>query len=166
MDLDFQRAYGRDYLRYFGTADRWPMSVQVAVAIRGYISRGFTPWPEHPPDVRPMTAKTATGWREAEALANEGCAATLDTAHEALADAIQMLQYHGHTHACQAMQPPRARLRDERNGFLERANQARGDHDEQSLRTRSKRLPAVGRYCRSRHLQGLHGAELEPFQSP
>ena len=45
MDLDFQRAYGRDYLRYFGTADRWPMSVQVAVAIRGYISRGFTPWP-------------------------------------------------------------------------------------------------------------------------
>ena len=45
MDLDFQRAYGRDYLRYFGTADRWPMSVQVAVAIRGYISRGFTPGP-------------------------------------------------------------------------------------------------------------------------
>ena len=43
MDLDFQRAYGRDYLRYFGTADRWPMSVQLAVAIRGYISRGFRP---------------------------------------------------------------------------------------------------------------------------
>ena len=33
-----------------------------------------------------MTTKTQ-GWREAEALANEGCAATLDTAHEALADA-------------------------------------------------------------------------------
>ena len=45
FDLDFQRAYGRDYLRYFGTADQWPMSVQLAVAIRGYISRGFTPWP-------------------------------------------------------------------------------------------------------------------------
>ena len=45
MDLDFQRAYGRDYLRYFGTADRWPVSVQLAVAIRGYISRGFQPWP-------------------------------------------------------------------------------------------------------------------------
>ena len=46
---------------------------------------------------------TTTGWREAEALANEGCAATLDTAHEALVDATQMLEYHGRTHACQAM---------------------------------------------------------------
>ena len=45
MDLDFMRAYGRDYLRYFGTADHWPTSVQIAVAIRAYISRGFTPWP-------------------------------------------------------------------------------------------------------------------------
>ena len=53
MDLDFQRAYGRDYLSYFGTADRWPMSVQVAVAIRGYISR--VP-PGRTPDVRPVTA--------------------------------------------------------------------------------------------------------------
>ena len=70
---------------------------------------------------------TTTGWREAEALANEGCAATLDTAHEALADATQMLEYHGRTHACQAMRAAAARLREERNGFLERANQARGD---------------------------------------
>ena len=45
MDLDFQRAYGRDFLRHFGTADQWPQSVQLAVAIRGYISRGFQPWP-------------------------------------------------------------------------------------------------------------------------
>ena len=42
-----------------------------------------------------MTAKTSTGWREAEALANEGCAATLDTAHEALVGRPEMLQYHG-----------------------------------------------------------------------
>ena len=57
MDLDFQRAYGRDYLRYFGTADRWPMSVQLAVAIRGYISPGFPAVAEHPADVRPVTSR-------------------------------------------------------------------------------------------------------------
>jgi hypothetical protein len=45
MDLDFQRAYGREFLAAFGTADRWPRSVQVAVAIRGYLNRGFQPWP-------------------------------------------------------------------------------------------------------------------------
>ena len=51
----------------------------------------------------------------------------LEAAHEALADATQMLQYHGRDHACQAMRAAAARLREERNGFLERANQARGD---------------------------------------
>lgn len=45
MDLDFQRAHGRDFLNYFGTADRWPASVQIAVAIRAYMHRGFGPWP-------------------------------------------------------------------------------------------------------------------------
>lgn len=45
MDLDFQRAYGRPFLKHFGTADRWPQSVQVAVAIEAWISRGFGPWP-------------------------------------------------------------------------------------------------------------------------
>jgi hypothetical protein len=45
MDLDFQRAYGRDFLSHFGPANRWPRSVQLAVAIRGWISRGFQPWP-------------------------------------------------------------------------------------------------------------------------
>jgi hypothetical protein len=45
MDLDFQRAYGREYLRHFGTADRWPVSVQLAVAIHGWIHRGYSPWP-------------------------------------------------------------------------------------------------------------------------
>ena len=70
---------------------------------------------------------TKTGWREAEALANEGCAATLDTRHEALVDALEMLQYHGRDDAVQVFLDARGRTRDERNGFLERANQARGD---------------------------------------
>jgi hypothetical protein len=46
QDRQFQSAYGAEFLRYFGTADRWPVSVQLAVAIRAYISgRGFYPWP-------------------------------------------------------------------------------------------------------------------------
>jgi hypothetical protein len=46
MDLAFQRRYGSDYLRAFGTADNWPPSLQIAVAIRAYLSgRGFGPWP-------------------------------------------------------------------------------------------------------------------------
>lgn len=46
MDLAFQRTYGGWALRAFGTADRWPVSVQLAVAIRAKVSgRGFYPWP-------------------------------------------------------------------------------------------------------------------------
>jgi hypothetical protein len=46
MDTDFMKAYGRDYLRAWGTADHWPPSVQIAVAIRAYLAgRGFNPWP-------------------------------------------------------------------------------------------------------------------------
>ena len=46
MDLTFQRTYGGEYLRAFGTADHWPPSLQIAVAIRAYLSgRGFWPWP-------------------------------------------------------------------------------------------------------------------------
>lgn len=46
MDIGFQRAYGSEYLRAFGTADHWPPSLQIAVAIRAYLSgRGFSPWP-------------------------------------------------------------------------------------------------------------------------
>ena len=45
MDRDFMAAYGGPYYRYFGTADRWPASVQIAVAIHAYMSRGFGPWP-------------------------------------------------------------------------------------------------------------------------
>jgi len=46
MDYGFQSTYGREYLRAFGTADHWPPSLQIAVAIRAYLSgRGFSPWP-------------------------------------------------------------------------------------------------------------------------
>jgi hypothetical protein len=46
MDLSFQRSYGGWALRVFGTANRWPASVQVATAIRAYTAgRGFYPWP-------------------------------------------------------------------------------------------------------------------------
>lgn len=46
MDWDFMTTYGADYLRAWGTADHWPPSIQIAVAIRAYLSgRGFDPWP-------------------------------------------------------------------------------------------------------------------------
>jgi hypothetical protein len=46
MDYSFQRAYGREFLQAFGTADHWPRSVQITVAIRAYLAgRGFYPWP-------------------------------------------------------------------------------------------------------------------------
>lgn len=46
MDWSFMSAYGAEYLRAWGTADHWPPSVQIAVAIRAYLSgRGFGPWP-------------------------------------------------------------------------------------------------------------------------
>ena len=46
MDLEFQRTYGREFLFAFGTADRWPPALQIAVAIRAYLSgRGWHPWP-------------------------------------------------------------------------------------------------------------------------
>lgn len=45
MDTGFQRSYGGEFYRAFGTANNWPVSVQIAVAIRGYLARGFGPWP-------------------------------------------------------------------------------------------------------------------------
>jgi hypothetical protein len=46
MDMAFQRTYGREFLRAFGTADHWPPGIQIAVAIKAYLSgRGFRPWP-------------------------------------------------------------------------------------------------------------------------
>jgi hypothetical protein len=46
MDEGFQRSYGREFYDKFGTADKWPISVQLAVGIKAYLSgRGFGPWP-------------------------------------------------------------------------------------------------------------------------
>lgn len=47
MDLSFQRSYGSWALARWGTADNWPMVVQVYVAYRaaGPGGRGFYPWP-------------------------------------------------------------------------------------------------------------------------
>ncbi len=46
MDSSFQASYGDWALKAFGTADHWPISVQIATAIRAKVSgRGFYPWP-------------------------------------------------------------------------------------------------------------------------
>lgn len=45
MDKGFQRTYGGWALRRWGTANNWPVSVQLAVGRRGYNDRGWTPWP-------------------------------------------------------------------------------------------------------------------------
>ena len=45
MDLSFQRAHGSEFLRHYGTADRWPPETQMLVAERAYRTRGFSPWP-------------------------------------------------------------------------------------------------------------------------
>jgi hypothetical protein len=45
MDIDFQRSYGPELFRRYGTADRWPASAQVAVAIVAHATQGFDPWP-------------------------------------------------------------------------------------------------------------------------
>ena len=45
MDTSFQRAYGHDMLRRYGTSDHWPVAAQVLVAERAHAVRGFTPWP-------------------------------------------------------------------------------------------------------------------------
>ncbi len=45
MNRGFMRTYGAEFLRRYGTADRWPPAVQVAVAERAHRTRGFGPWP-------------------------------------------------------------------------------------------------------------------------
>jgi hypothetical protein len=46
MDSSFMSSYGSWALKAFGTADRWPVSVQLSTAIQAYKSgRGFYPWP-------------------------------------------------------------------------------------------------------------------------
>jgi resuscitation-promoting factor RpfA len=45
MDRTFQKAYGGEFYRMWGTADNWPAHVQLVVAYRAYYTRGFYPWP-------------------------------------------------------------------------------------------------------------------------
>jgi hypothetical protein len=51
MDMGFQATYGAEFLRRWGTADRWPVWAQLLAAERafhgygGYGPRGFGPWP-------------------------------------------------------------------------------------------------------------------------
>lgn len=46
MDWTFMATYGAEYLRAWGPANNWPVSVQISVAIRAYLAgRGFWPWP-------------------------------------------------------------------------------------------------------------------------
>lgn len=44
-DLAFQRAYGLTYLRRWGTADSWPWWAQLHMGYRGWLARGWQPWP-------------------------------------------------------------------------------------------------------------------------
>jgi hypothetical protein len=45
MDIGFQRTYGPHLLRRKGTADKWTPHEQLHVARRGYLARGWYPWP-------------------------------------------------------------------------------------------------------------------------
>ena len=44
-DIDFQRAYGREFYDRWGVASNWPAWAQDVMAHRGYRSRGWQPWP-------------------------------------------------------------------------------------------------------------------------
>ena len=50
MDYGFQRTYGPEFMRRWGTADRWPVWAQLEAAERafygfaGYVGRGYSPW--------------------------------------------------------------------------------------------------------------------------
>jgi hypothetical protein len=52
MDLTFQEEYGGEFLSRYGTADHWPVEIQILVARRardGYrkwSARGYGPWPQ------------------------------------------------------------------------------------------------------------------------
>jgi len=46
MDVGFQRLYGAEFLRRWGTADNWPAWAQLEAAVAAYrAGRGFWPWP-------------------------------------------------------------------------------------------------------------------------
>lgn len=45
MNLAFQLHYGRWAYNRWGTADHWPVRVQLRVAYRGWKSQGWAAWP-------------------------------------------------------------------------------------------------------------------------
>jgi hypothetical protein len=45
MSYDFQQAHGPEFLHAHGTADRWPVWMQLVVAERARKRLGFAPWP-------------------------------------------------------------------------------------------------------------------------
>jgi hypothetical protein len=45
MDWSFMATYGGEFLAAWGTADHWPVWVQLVVGMRGYFARGWSPWP-------------------------------------------------------------------------------------------------------------------------
>ena len=44
-DADFQRTYAPDHLRRWGPAFNWPWWAQLEMAYRGWLFRGWEPWP-------------------------------------------------------------------------------------------------------------------------
>lgn len=46
MDAMFQRSYGPEFLARYGPAGRWPVSVQILVAYRGWLRQGWGAWPD------------------------------------------------------------------------------------------------------------------------
>lgn len=44
-DMSFQRAYGGEYLSRWGTANNWSPVYQIHMAYRGWLARGWAPWP-------------------------------------------------------------------------------------------------------------------------
>jgi hypothetical protein len=45
MDYSFMQTHGPQFLRRWGTADKWPVWAQLAAAEDAYSTRGFGPWP-------------------------------------------------------------------------------------------------------------------------
>lgn len=51
QNWEFMRSYGSEFLRMYGTADKWPPGIQILVAVRardgynGIPARGYSPWP-------------------------------------------------------------------------------------------------------------------------
>ena len=45
MNWGFMQAYGAEFLRQWGTADKWPPWAQIQAAERAWKTRGWHPWP-------------------------------------------------------------------------------------------------------------------------